>query len=222
MELKEAIYERKSIRAYKPDPVPKEVIAEILEAATRAPSSINTQPWEIAVVGGEAMKKLAEECFEEAKSGAKPRADMVLYASSWPEACVKRMRENGKRLFGLLGIPREDREKRKEFQLSMFKFFDAPQTIFISIDKALGVYSLFDCGCLVQNICLMAAAKGLGTCIIYSGVQYPDIIRKYAQIPEDKNIIIAITIGYIDENATVNKFRSNRDPLDNVVIWEGF
>jgi len=104
----------------------------------------------------------------------------------------------------------------------MFKFFGAPQTIFISIDKSLGVYSLFDCGCLVQNICLMATAKGLGTCIIYSGVQYPDIIRKYVPIPEDKNIIIAITIGYIDEDAPVNQFRSNRDPLDEVVIWQGF
>ena len=111
MELKQAINERKSIRAYKPDPVPKEVIAEILEAAARAPSAINTQPWEIAVVGGEAMKKLAEKFYEEAKRGAKSRADMVLYAKAWPEACVKRMRENGKRLFGLLGIPREDRKK---------------------------------------------------------------------------------------------------------------
>ena len=133
---------------------------------------------------------------------------------------MNRMRENGKGLFGLLGIDRQDKEKRKAFTLSMHKFFGAPQVIFLCLDSSLGDYSVFDCGCFTQNVCLLAASKGLGTCIQQSGVHYPDIIRKHVPIPAEKKILIAIAIGYPDEQAMVNQFRSNREPLEKVVHWE--
>ena len=125
-----------------------------------------------------------------------------------------------KGLFGLLGIDRHDKEKRKAFNLSMYKFFDAPQVIFLCLDSSLGAYSLFDCGCFAQNICLLATAKGLGTCIQLPGVHYPDIIRKYVPIPVEKKILVAISVGHPDEQAVINRFRSNREPLENVVHWE--
>jgi len=46
-----------------------------------------------------------------------------------------------------------------------------------------------------------------------------DIIRKYAPIPEEKKILVAIAIGYPDEGAMVNRFRSRRELLENVVHW---
>ncbi len=78
---------------------------------------------------------------------------------------------------------------------------------------------MFDCGGFVQTVCLWATEKGLGTCIQHSGVNYSDIIRKYVPIPEEKKILVAIAIGYPDEEAVVNRFRSNREPLENVVHW---
>jgi len=67
---------------------------------------------------------------------------------------------------------------------------------------------------------LLAASKGLGTCIQASGVAYPDLIRKHVAIPEEKKIFVAIAIGYPDWGDGVNQFKSNREPLENFVHWE--
>ena len=219
MELLEAIQNRKSIRQFKPEPVPRVMLEEIVREALRAPSAINTQPWECWVAGGETLQRLGAELYAEAAKGNHSRSDFIL-SEKWKETYLNRMRENGKGLFGLLGIDRQDQEKRKAFTLSMQKFFGAPQAIFLCLDSSLGAYSIFDCGCFTQNICLLAAAKGLGTCIQHSGVNYPDIIRKHLPIPAEKRILVAIAIGYPDEGAAVNRFRSNREPLEKVVHWE--
>jgi nitroreductase len=219
MNLLEAIENRKSIRKFKPDPLSRVMLQEILQAALRAPSAINTQPWECWVVGGETLQQLSRELFAEGTKETPSRADFRL-TEIWKDTYLNRMRENGRGLFGLLGIDRQDREKRKAFSLSMYKFFDAPQVIFLCLDSSLGDYSLFDCGCFALNICLLATSKGLGTCIQHSGVHYPDIIRKYVPIPAEKQILVAISIGYPDEQAVVNRFRSTRETLENVVHWE--
>ncbi len=219
MELLEAIESRKSLRKFKSNSVPRVMLQEILQAALRAPSAINTQPWECWVVGGETLQKLNLELYAEGEKGIPSRADFRL-PEVWKKAYMNRMWENGKGLFGLLGIDRHDKEKRKAFNLSMYKFFDAPQVIFLCLDSSLGAYSLFDCGCFAQNICLLATAKGLGTCIQLPGVHYPDIIRKYVPIPVEKKILVAISVGHPDEQAVINRFRSNREPLENVVHWE--
>ena len=219
MNLLEAIGNRRSIRKFKPDPLSRTMLQEILQAALRAPSAINTQPWECWVVGGETLQKLSRELLTEATKESPSRADFKL-TEIWKDTYLNRMRENGKGLFGLLGIERQDREKRKAFSLSMNKFFGAPQVIFLCLDSSLGDYSLFDCGCFAQNICLLATSKGLGTCIQESGVRYPDIIRKYVPIPVEKKILVAIAIGYPDEQAVINRFRSTRETLENVVHWE--
>ena len=219
MELLEAIQNRKSIRKFKPDPVSRVLLQEILHAALRAPSAINTQPWECWVVGGEVLQQLSREMYAEGAKGSPSRADFKL-TEIWKDAYLNRMRENGKGLFGLLGIDRQDTERRKAFALSMYKFFDTPQVIFLCLDSSLGDYSIFDCGCFTQNICLLAISKGLGTCIQHSAVNYPDIIRRYVPIPVEKKILVAISIGYPDEEAIVNRFRSSRETLEKVVHWE--
>ncbi len=219
MKLLEAIENRKSIRQFKPDPLSRIMLQEILQAALRAPSAINTQPWECWVVGGETLQQLSRELFTEVTKESPSRADFQL-TEIWKDTYLNRMRENGKGLFGLLGIEGQDREERKAFSLSMNKFFDAPQVIFLCLDSSLGDYSLFDCGCFAMNICLLATSKGLGTCIQHSGVHYPDIIRKYVPIPVEKKILVAIAVGYPDEQAAINRFRSTREALENVVHWE--
>jgi nitroreductase len=219
MKLLEAIENRKSVRKFKPTPLSRAILQDILQAALRAPSAINTQPWECWVVGGKTLQQLSRELFAEAEKESPSRAEFTP-TKIWKDTYLKRMRENGKGLFGLLGIERQDREKRKAFNLSMNKFFDAPQVIFLCLDSSLGDYSLFDCGCFALNICLLATSKGLGTCIQESGVHYPDVIRKYVPIPLEKKILVAIAIGYPDEQAAINRFRSTREALENVVHWE--
>lgn len=220
MNTLEAVQNRMSIRKFKSDPVPRVVLEQILKAALRAPSAINTQPWECWVVTGEPLRNLSREMVREAEGNIASRSDFIL-DEKWEETYLNRMRENGKGLFGILGIGRQDREKRKFFALSMYRFFDAPQVIFVCLDSSLGVYSIFDCGCFTQTVCLLAHSMGLGTCIQHSGVNYPDIIRKHVPIPPEKKILIAIALGYPDETAPVNQFRSSREPLEKVVRWIG-
>jgi len=217
MEVLRTIQERKSIRKFKADPVSKAMLEEILQAAQRSPSAINTQPWECWAVGGETARQLAEELYQSGANGEVFRSDFPV-AEQWKEVYVNRMRENGKRLFGLLGI-QEDREGRRAFSLSMYKFYDAPQVIFVCLDESLGHYSIFDCGCFAQTVCLVATSKGLGTCILESAVRYPDIIRKYLGIPPQKKILVGIAIGYPDHGAVINEFSSNREPVENAVRW---
>jgi len=217
MEILRAVHERKSIRKFKSDPVPRVMLEEILEAAQRSPSAIHTQPWECWAVGGETAKQLAEEIYRAGQNDEVSRADFP-FIGQWKEVYINRMRENGKRLFGLLGI-QQDREGRRAFSLSMYKFYDAPQVIYVCLDESLGHYSIFDCGCFAQTVCLMAASKGLGTCILESAVRYPDIIRKHLGIPPQKKILVGIAIGHPDSGAIINEFTSSREPLENVVQW---
>ena len=219
MELLQAVRNRRSIRQFKADPVSRELLQEILQAAVWAPSAINAQPWECWVVGGDSLQRMGGEMYAEAEKESPSRADFKL-TERWKDAYLSRMRENGKGLFGILGIERQDKEKRKAFGLSMYRFFGAPQAIFLCLDSSLGEYSVFDCGCFARNLCLVALSLGLGTCIQHSAVNYPDIIRKHVPIPAEKKILAAISIGYPDEEANVNRFRSSREPLEKAVHWQ--
>lgn len=218
MEVMEAVMTRKSTRKFRPAPVPEGLLKEILQAAIRSPSSINTQPWECWVVQGETTRRLAEELYREGQNGGAPRPHYHL-THHWKEAYLNRMRENGKLLFGSLDISPGDREAKKAFNLSMYTFYGAPQVIFVCLDESLGPYSIFDCGCLAQTICLLATSKDLGTCILESAVRYPDILRKYVPIPLDKWPLVGIAIGYPDHEAAINQVETNREPPAKIVHW---
>ncbi len=219
MDVLEAIRNRKSIRAYKPDPVPKEVLRELIEVSLRAPSYENSQPWEFTIVGGEVMEKLKSALVEKLSSGEAPHPDIPL--ARLPEIYRERGRQLGRTIFQILGIAREDRERRFLWNLEMMKFFNAPNGIIIYVDRSLGPWSLVDVGIVLQTIMLAALGYGLGTCPEAAVVQYPEVLRDMLNIPESKQIICGIAIGYPDWDAPINNFRSNREPVDRLVTWQG-
>ena len=219
MDLIEAIKSRKSIRGYKPDPVPKEVLQEILEVASRAPSSMNIQPWEFTVIAGEVMEKIKQANVEKFNSGeaAHPDAGQEAYTDQYRERQVAVAIQ----LFQLMDIAREDKEKRTEWMKRGFRFFDAPAAIIISVDRSLGERAQFDVGSITQTIALVALNYGLGTCIQGQGIMYPEVIRKFTGIPESKRMIICLTIGYPDWDFPANKVQSQREPIENITTWCG-
>lgn len=219
MDVIEAIKTRKSIRGYNPEPVPKEILQEILEIATRAPSSMNTQPWEIAVVAGQVLDKIKQANIEKFDSGDIPSPDM--FRKPFTGKYRERQISIAVQLFQLMDIAREDRMKRTEWTRRGFQFLNAPAIIIVSIDKILDDAAQFDVGALAQTITLTALKYGLGTCIQRQGVMYPDVIRKYVDIPEDKRICICITIGYPDRDFPANKVHSDREPIENITTWHG-
>jgi nitroreductase len=223
MDIIEAVKTRKSIRGYKPDPVPKEVLEQILELASHAPSAMNTQPWEFTVLTGEVLENVRRSNVDLLNSGVPPSPEHVV--TSWPKESVYRQRQVdlAKQLFQLMGIPREDKEKRAKWLERGFRYFDAPAAIILSTDRCLSESGpLLDIGAVIQTICLAALHFGLGTCIEDQGTMYPEVLRKYAHIPESKRIIAAIAIGYPDWDFPANKVESEREPIKNVTTWLGF
>ena len=223
MDVVEAMRTRKSIRGYKPDPVSKELIEEVLEASCRTPSALNLQPWEFFVLAGDAVKKAGQGNVERLKAGA--TLELEVAESGFPKDSVFRQRqvELARQLFRLMGIPREDQEKRAAWMELGFRYFDAPAAIIIVSDRSLsGEGPLLDMGAVMQNICLAAWEYGLGTCIARQGVFYPDVLREVAGIPDTKRIVIAISIGYPDWDFPANRVETERERATDITTWVGF
>jgi len=220
MNVVEAIIARYSVRAYRSEPVPKQILAEIMEVALRAPSWANTQTWEFAITGGEVMQELKETL--KAKALAQDERYPDIPRPKWPSKYLERLRENGIRLYQLLGIERDDMERQLNWYVDMYGFFDSPNGIIVYTDRDLSVWALLNIGLVVQSIALAALQYGLGTVILAAGVSYPDEVRRILRIPESKQLVVAMAIGYPNLEAKVNEFRSNREPLESMVKWHGF
>jgi len=226
MEIVEAINRRKSIRAYKSDPVPREILKEIMELALRAPSWANTQPWEFAVVTGKELEEIRRAFVEKAEE--EPNPD-IPRPREFPEPYDTRRRALGRKALELKGIGREDKEKRRWWLLQGLRLFEAPGAIYICIDHSfyrqgdgLNIWPVFDWGLGAENIMLLATKYGLGTIPQIQAVVYPDVLRKVLGIPDSKLIVLGIAVGYPDWHDPVNQLRSEREPLDNVSTWYGF
>lgn len=223
MDIIDAIRKRKSIRGYKPDPVPKAVIMEILECAARAPSGVNNQPWEFFVVTGDPLNKIRQKSVERFKAGESPHSEHHVISWTKGTAYWTRQVELAAHIFQVMGIQREDKLKRAEWMERGLSYFYAPAAIIVCVDRVLSEAGpLLDLGAAMQNICLAALHHGLGTCIQDQGVMYPEVVREYAGIPESKRLIIAISIGFPDNQDIANTIASAREPVENLTTWIGF
>ena len=221
MDIIEAVKARKSIRAYKDKKVPRGVIEEILDISVRAPSALNTQPWEFAVISGDVLEKIGRENVKKIEEGSMPNPDVAPVA--YQGIYKKRQVTLGKTLYGLLGITKEDKEKRAEWTKQGFRFFGAPAAIIAYCDASLSEgHSMYDVGAVVQTISLVALNYGLGTCIQGQGILFPDVIRKHTGIEESKRLIICISIGYPDSDFPGNALVTERVPAKEITQWFGF
>jgi len=217
MEIIQAICTRKSIRGYKPDPVPMEILRKILETAAHSPSAMNTQPWEVTVVTGETLNNI--------KRANVGMLDSASHFWRRPYEGVYRQRQVdlGVQIFSLMGIARENKEKRAQWLERGFRFFDAPAAIIVSIDSSIeGPLALLGIGAFCQSVCLAALDYGLGTCIEDQVIAFPDVLRKFLGIAQSKHIVIGIAIGYPDWDFPANKLESEREPIERFANWCGF
>ncbi len=221
MDLIEAINSRKSVRGYKPTPVPKETLAQILEIATRSPSALNTQPWKFTILGGKVLAELREGLQEQFLAGVEMHPDLP--PSPLPSGIYRtRQVDLAKGLFQLMDIAREDKGKRLEWTARAFRLFDAPNAIIIGMDEEINSFSsIFSLGIISQTIALVAVSFGLGTCIEQNSVLYPDVIRKITGIPESQKIVAGMAIGYPDWDFPANKLQSAREPVSAIATWCG-
>ncbi len=220
MDIVDAIDKRRSIRSFKLDPIPVDILKGIVGGALRAPSASNSQPWEFAVVTGPKLEQIKQACVE--RSNTVPNMDIPI-PFQYPEPWAGRRRAVMAGVLAKLGIAREDKQKRMEWGLQGFRLWGAPACIYVMIERSFyqgeqggNLWNIFDCGLVVDNILLLATSFGLGTIPAIMPVLYPDILRKTLGLPDSKLMVIGIAVGYADENNPVNQFRTEREPLDKV------
>ena len=215
MEIRSAILERHSVRGFKDDPVPREIVEDILSLGVRAVSAQNVQPWKIAVVSGDAIRRLRRLNAEDFESGKVPdQPDPQL-----TEVQRSRAREVGRALLTAMEIEREDKNGRHQWSCRGFRFFDAPTVFLLYLEKGIDERSFrFDMGALAQNICLAAMEYGLGTCVEYQAIMYQRGIREVLNLSEEA-FVCGIALGYPDPEFPANGVRSSREPLEKNVTW---
>jgi nitroreductase len=215
MDLLKAIRERKSTRAFKSDLVPKERIEEILKTSALAPSAINLQPWELIVVSGEEKDRLSRrliKAYHEKKIPCSPGNVKPL-----PKSVGKR---GAKTLGGMTPLFKEMRVDPDQFiNEGSCNFYGAPVAILICLDNSFSKSQLVDIGIILGYLILTAHDYGLGTCPVGLITAYEDEVKDLLNIPENKNVVIGLALGYPDLDIPINRFKSPREDLDKMVRW---
>lgn len=217
---------RMSARAFTQQPVSRELITEILQIASRAPSGTNTQPWQVYVLQGKSRDSLVEkvvaahEAIRANPEVAKQYQEQYdYYPTQWVSPFIDRRRENGWGLYGLLGIGKTDRERMHQQQQRNFKFFDAPVGLMFTVNPIMGRGSMFDYGMFVQNIMLAARARGLHTCPQAAWNNFHSIILPHIGAAEGEMLVCGMSLGYADTTDVVNTFRTPRVPVSDFTRW---
>ncbi len=218
MDAIECIKTRMSIRRFKPDPVPKEILLDVLNTARWSPSYKNSQPWKIAIVSGEKKEKLSNMLIELIEKGEIPDPD-IEEPQSWPSDIDNRIRDHMKRRSEYFGIDLSDPNVLKKAKIANFRFYGAPHGIFLYQDASLTRWSILDIGMFAQSLMLAAHAHGLGTVPQAFLIDYSSVIKKFLQIPETERLILGMSIGYPDLEDRANSYRSTRIDISEIVKW---
>lgn len=226
---------RNSVRDFRPDPVPDELLREVLDDAVTAPSWSNTQPYRLAIATGEVRDRIsAELCarfdagMAARRGGRRDKALALVRRTALPDGDFRvpeRYPDDlqparvaaGRGLYQVLGIERHDLAARDRQMRRNFEFFGAPTAVFVFVHRGLGEYSVLDAGVLLQTLMLAAQVRGLGTCAQGALALWAGPVRAEFDVPDDYALICGLSIGYASEDP-VNRFRPGRAPLDDVLL----
>lgn len=223
MEYDDVVMGRRSIRGYQQKPVPKQLIEEILELAMRAPSSMNTQPWNFTVLTGAQLDKIRAGNTERNLAGV-PHSREFRIGKAFEGQHRERQVGVAKQLFAAMGIAREDAEARQDWVLRGFRQFDAPVCVIITYDRELADSddTAFDCGAVMTALVNAAWSRGLGAVINSQGIMQSPVVREHAGIAEDQVIMKAVAIGWPDDTFPANAVVSERKSVADAARFIGF
>lgn len=219
MDVSTAIRTRYSVRGFKPDPVPDDIIREVIDIARLAPSNSNTQPWHIAIVSGEARHILEKRIFEYTAAGGKPHPAFPPGGVGLKNEYKERQYDCAFRYYGTMGVERDDAEGRQKLLVKNWQFFGAPHAGFISMPETMHRANAVDIGIFLQSIMLLLAERGI-SCIPQGALAaFPSVVKEVAHIPDGNAIICGLSFGYEAEGELINTVRMPREPLETVASF---
>lgn len=219
MKVSQAIKARRTIRGFKKDPVPDDVIKEIFSLAQQSPSNCNTQPWHVAVVSGEKRDVLEKKIIAEIMSGKAPGSVFQPGDHGLEGVYKDRQYACAADYYSTMGIDRADKQARQQLMLQNWQFFGAPHVAFISMPKNMGAVNAIDVGIHLQSLMLLFVEYGLASCPQGALAYYPDPVFEMCDIPKENGILCGISFGYADEDAQINKVKMPRANLDENVVF---
>ena len=219
MEFENVIRGRRSIRAYKSEPVPESTVREILDEARWAPSWRNTQAWDVWVLRGAALERFKDAFKRAVESGDGGAGLEMPVTAEWPEACSARTAE----LMKVRKATHDAAGKASDPASALARMadlFGAPCLVVFGFDSCLAeAYASFDVGMLAQSACLAATNMGLGSCLLETPLRYGPILREVLPNAKGKHFVIAMTLGVPDLESPANTFARSRADLDEIVSW---
>jgi nitroreductase len=218
MDVSEAARRRMSVRAFLEKPVPGELVREILEIAHGAPSGGNLQPWRVYALAGEALAAFKAR----AVAGGPEAPEYDVYPANLWEPFRTRRYQCGEDLYASIGIPREDKPARLKQLARNLDFFGAPVGLFFCLDRNLGLPQWADVGMFMQTVMLLAIERGLDTCSQEFWARYPRAVAEFVGLPDDHMVFAGMALGYRDESAPINGWRTRRDPFETWAEMRGF
>ena len=215
MNTLKALQQRKSVRAFLDKDIEKEKIETILAAASHSPSGANIQPWQVAVVTGKTKEKLQKQIESQFRKGKGGKADFQYYPKVWHNPYKLRRIKCGIQLYTTLEIDRQDEQARLEQWVANYRSFDAPVMLLFFMDPSMETGSFIDYGMFLQSIMLAAVEVGLATCTQASLSDYPETIKTALGYPQDFTLICGMALGYEDEEAVINSYRTPREEVSS-------
>lgn len=211
---------RRAIRAFKAEPLPREVVEEILEDAASAPSGANIQPWRVYVVSGAIKDELADALVSASRAGTAPAP--THFPEPLPDVFRARLTDFGGRYYASLGIDRNDTPARKRQTERNYSFFGAPVGLIFSIDRRLKPHSWIDLGLFAQNVMIAAKGRGIDTCPQVAFAPFHDLIASHLPMAPDEVTAFGMSMGYGDPEAEVNRTRMPRERVQDFARILGF
>lgn len=210
---------RHSCRAFRPDPVARSVIEQILRTAQRVPSWCNAQPWKVTITSGAETDRLRTALTEAAMVGG--HSPDLPFPDGYSGEYQARRRECGWALYEAVGVEKGDRAGSARQMMENFTLFGAPHCAILSTPKELGPYGAMDCGGFVSAFTIAAQAAGVASIAQAAVASFAPMLHEMLEIPEDRLILCALSFGYADPDHPANGFRTSRAPLEEFADWRG-
>ncbi|MEZ5237248.1 MAG: nitroreductase [Acidimicrobiales bacterium] len=220
MDVFEAVDSRISVRAFLDTPVPATTVREILQAASRAPSGGNLQPWRVHAVAGRDLEDLVALVAALPRGAETPAYD-VYPPSLWEPFRTRRF-QCGEDLYASIGVEREDRAGRLRQFARNGELFGAPVGLFFSLDRRLGPPQWSDLGMFMQTVMLLARGRGLDTCAQEFWSAFPRTLGEFLGLDEHHLLFSGMAMGYRDPDHPINALRTRRDPIEDWCELRGF